>query len=102
MSRKPWTDKELALLGTNTDAAIAKALKRTAMSVRNKRLRLGIEAHVPYRHEWTKKQISMLGKVSDRELAEELCLTRQTVLAKRLELGIEACHAKMSPKKPDP
>jgi len=38
----PWTVKEDALLGTDTDRAIAAKLKRSSVSVSNRRTKLGI------------------------------------------------------------
>lgn len=42
MNGTPWTEEEEALVGTDTDGAIAEQLGRTPMAVRNKRRALGI------------------------------------------------------------
>jgi len=38
----PWTKEDDALLGTDTDRAIARRLGRTSVSVSNRRKKLGI------------------------------------------------------------
>jgi hypothetical protein len=45
--RGGWTPEQLALLGTDTDTAIAGRLNRTLNAVRLKRERLAIPKHVP-------------------------------------------------------
>jgi hypothetical protein len=43
---RAWTDEELALVGTDTDQAIAHKLGRTVAAVQKVRLRLGIPIFV--------------------------------------------------------
>ncbi len=40
--REPWTAEEDALLGTDTDRAIAGKIRRSSVSVSNRRKKLGI------------------------------------------------------------
>jgi hypothetical protein len=47
--REPWTEHEDALLGTDTDRAIAAKLGRSTVSVGNRRVKLGISAFVKRR-----------------------------------------------------
>jgi hypothetical protein len=42
--REPWTEKEDALLGTDTDRVIAAELKRSTVSVSNRRVKLGVSS----------------------------------------------------------
>lgn len=43
--RPPWPDEDLALLGTDTDAAVAKLLGKSRAAVSQMRTRLRIPAH---------------------------------------------------------
>ena len=95
-----WTDAEIALLGTDTDRAVAERTGRTETSVRMKRRELGIAAHARNdpRH-WTKREINLLGTLPDREVAQRLGCTRLTVIRKRRQLGIQAFAPECAPKK---
>lgn len=98
MNGTPWTEEEEALVGTDTDGAIAEQLGRTPMAVRNKRRAMGIAPFREYRHEWTDDELALLGAMSDAVVAEMLGLTRLTVLKKRQDLGIPAGFPDRAPK----
>jgi hypothetical protein len=84
----------VALLGTDSDAAVARELGMHPSSVTSKRHRLGIPAFNPPPHErpgrfpWQPEHLALLGKVSDGELARTLGLAPATLTRKRQKLGI--------------
>ena len=80
-----WTDEEIALLGTDTDPAIAERLGIAPHVVEGKRRRLGIAGVV---NRWTDAEIALLGTRTDREIAEILGRHTATVRQKRELLGI--------------
>jgi hypothetical protein len=43
--QQPWTPQEEALIGTDTDRAIAAKLKRSSTAVSNRRMKLGIPSY---------------------------------------------------------
>lgn len=94
---KPWTEREIAMLGTATDAAVAKRLKRTVSAVLTKRHAMGIAAFRQHSREWTQKEIAMLGKMSDAKVAEALGVTRKHVIEVRRRLGIETANPRNRP-----
>jgi hypothetical protein len=87
---KPWTKREIKLLGTDTDAAIATRTGRTLTAVTNKRLLLGIPAGFTHELAWTDEEIELLGTMSDIALAEQIGCSRIAVFRKRKSLGIKA------------
>lgn len=80
-----WTDEEVALLGTDHDAAIAERLGVVRHVVENKRRRLGIPGIV---ERWTVEEVAMLGTAKDREIAVRIGRTAAAVRRKREALGI--------------
>jgi hypothetical protein len=44
---RPWTDEEIARIGTNTDASIARELGRTEAAVQKMGLKRGIPIFMP-------------------------------------------------------
>ena len=64
--RHMWTDDEVARLGTQSDAAIARQLGLTEAVVYNHRRRLGIARPV---ERWSDDQIRLLGTAPDAEIA---------------------------------
>jgi hypothetical protein len=84
----------VALLGTDSDAAVAGALGIHPGSVTGKRHRLGIPPFNPPPHDqyrrfpWRPEHLALLGKVSDGELARALGLATATVTRKRQALRI--------------
>ena len=89
-ARHVWTDEENALLGTQSDAAIAKLLNLTAAVVYKQRLRLGITREV---ERWTEAELRLLGTASDGEIGRKLGKSMTAVRLKRLRLKI-SCSAR--------
>jgi hypothetical protein len=57
------------LLGKVTDRELARLLRRSYVSVRKKRLHLGVRALPPSRSPWSSAQLQLLGKFTDAEVA---------------------------------
>lgn len=86
-----WNDAKIALLGTMTDAELARRLGIRHHLVLYRRLALGIPSFKNMKeYEWGKKDIRLLGTKSDQEVAELLGIAKTTVINKRRSLGIEA------------
>jgi len=83
--RRHWTDEEIALLGTDTDRAIANVLGLPINVVKNKRDRLGISLLA---QRWKEHEIVLLGTASDSELARKLGKSSSAIWRKREQLGI--------------
>jgi hypothetical protein len=83
--RRLWTNAEIALLGTDTDRAIARTLGLPMNIVRNERQRLGISA---LSQRWKEHEIALLGTARDSEVAHKLGKSASAVLQKRDQLGI--------------
>ena len=92
LDHRPWTPREVELLGTDTDAVIAARIGRGPGAVRIKRWGLGIPAHGPHRREWTKRELSLLGTMTDTALAERLGVSREHVRVIRRQHGVE-CYS---------
>jgi hypothetical protein len=84
---KPWRAEEIAMLGKATDAEVARRLGRSAVSVKARRLRLGIATSG---HRWTQEQDVLLAKFPDQILARRLGCTVKAVQARREALGTPA------------
>ncbi len=91
-TRLPWTPRQIALLGTDSDEKIAARLGLTKSSVFVRRKKLGVPAFgqstAEKSHRWTKRQLAWLGKFSDREIADRIGVSNYTVAYKRRSLGI--------------
>jgi hypothetical protein len=83
--RRRWTDEEIALLGTDTDRAIAKLLGLPINVVKSKRERLGISR---LSQRWKEHEIRLLGTAPDSELARKLGKSSSAIWRKREQLGI--------------
>jgi DNA-binding CsgD family transcriptional regulator len=87
-----WTEEMKALLGTDTDAAIADALGLKRGYVKQKRWLLGVPAYDARKAQpqvrWPPHARSWLGRLSDSEVARRLGVSKDTVTAKRRSLGI--------------
>lgn len=87
-----WNNKMIALLGTDTDRALAEQFGCSLARVHNKRIALGIPAfgwgnvHMGIWKNWWARAI--LGTKVDRKIAEELGVSAQTVHKQRKRLGI--------------
>lgn len=84
-----WTPAEEKLLGTDTDAAIARMLRRTISAVVSRRNASGIPAfgHA-YERVWTSAEDRLLGTQPDRELAKRFGYSARMILQRRLKLGV--------------
>jgi hypothetical protein len=82
-----WTPEEEALLGTATDAQIARRLRRTVGSVAWRRREKGIPPLTNVRP-WTAQEIAMLGTLTDRKIARKLGRTASAVSCKRRDCKI--------------
>ena len=93
----PWTAKEVALLGTATDSAIAKKIGRGIRGVETKRLALGIAPSRLHKFQWSKRAVALLGKVADAQVATKLSLRRNAVIRERLRRKIPCAHSANTP-----
>ena len=98
MPRRPWTAEELALLGTDTDAAVARRIGRTQTAVYMQRRKLGLAPGIPHTRTWTKAELRLLGKHSDAEVASRLGVSRKHVLEMRRRRGVPAFSPKNRPR----
>ncbi len=89
-ARRQWTDEQIAMLGTVSDAVVAERLGCSNTTVYKKRTELGI---APVRHRWTAEEIALLGRISDFEVAKRVGLSAKTVNLKRRALGIAALRS---------
>ena len=85
--RHHWTEEEIALLGTESDAGVARRLGLSKVIVMNIRRRLGIPA---FQQRWTELEIAMLGTATDDEVARRLRKPLRAVREKRERLGVPA------------
>ncbi len=88
-----WTLARQALLGTASDATIARRLHITHRRVRHRRERLGIPAAKPRpRHDWPKVD-PLLGKSPDAAVAARCGMHEETVRRRRRKLRLPAFQA---------
>lgn len=89
-----WTRKEIAMLGTIPDAALARKIGLCVSTVLKKRQKLDIPASRPAKSlNWTPAVIAMLGKFPDGEIAGTHGMNVLSVQKKRVSLGIR-CYAR--------
>jgi hypothetical protein len=93
-ARHDWTDDEIALLGTQSDAAIARQLGLTEAVVYNQRRRLRIARPV---ERWSDDQIRLLGTATDAEIARRLGKNEAAVRGKRLKQKIPSTIRRWTP-----
>ena len=98
-AHKRWTEREEALLGTDTDAAIAAKLGRTPKAIEAHRRKLGIAAHRPHKRRWIKRELRLLGTMSDAALAERLGCSRRHVMLTRRAAKIKPFSPRNRPRK---
>jgi hypothetical protein len=93
---RPWTDDELALLGTMTDHALAARLSRTVNAVRIMRLKRGIAPHPDQRtwwdvpsagRPWTEEDDAVVLRLYPAAAAERLWRTVTAVYNRRWDIG---------------
>lgn len=109
-ARWAWDPEEVAMLGTASDAAVARTLGRSLLTVRRKRCRLRIRpaprgapqrplprppAPIAVRRQaktepfvWARHQVALLGKMSDARLARLAGIGEEAVARARARRGI--------------
>ncbi len=90
-ARRKWTEKELALIGTDSDRVVAEVLGLPVNVVKSKRDRLGISLLA---QRWSEEQIALLGTAPDRQLAPTLRKSPSAIQRQREKLGIPAFDPK--------
>lgn len=94
--RHNWTRKQIAMLGTISDAALSWELGLAISTVFKKRQKLGIPASRPAKSiNWTPAIFALLGKVPDGEIAKIYGMDPLSVQKKRVSFGIR-CYARKS------
>ncbi|HJZ59345.1 MAG TPA: hypothetical protein VKE74_30650 [Gemmataceae bacterium] len=86
-----WTRKEIRLLGTDHDEAIARRIGRSESAVTSKRVDLKIPAFsgwVTSGRAWTDAELALLGTADDDAVAKRIDRTPGAVCQKRLALKI--------------
>ena len=84
-SAPAWTPEEDALLGTASDAEIARRLKCANTTVALRRTKLKIPAFVP---NWTPKEDALLKQFNEREVAGRIGRSIAAVKRRRKKLGL--------------
>jgi hypothetical protein len=87
---RPFSAREIDLLGTDTDRAIAKRLRRNPGTVEQKRRKLGIPPFCERREirPFTPNEIALLGTDTDKAVANLLGRNEKTIGFWRRKLGI--------------
>jgi len=94
--RHNWTRRQIAMLGTISDAALSRKLGLCIGTVFEKRQKLGIPASRPPKSiNWTPDVIALLGKIPDGEVAGIYGMNILSVQKKRVARGIR-CYARKS------
>jgi hypothetical protein len=86
--RRAWTREEDAILGTQRDAALARVLNRTVLSVRTRRLEKTNVRFIKTPKRWTSKELRLLGRMPDGEVGGRTGRFLASVRNKRVQLGI--------------
>jgi hypothetical protein len=84
LSRNFWTPERIALLGTDSDGAIAKRLGIPLAAVWRQRTTLGILPHRTCK--WGETELALLRSYTDEEIAEMTGRALQEIAAKRNSL----------------
>ena len=99
--RLAWNRDQLALIGTASDAAVARKLGVGPSSVMTKRKRLGIppagQSNNEKKYRFTKRQLALLGKLPDAEVARRMNVSLDAVIWRRRSMGID--NVKLSRRK---
>jgi hypothetical protein len=88
--RRKWTERELAMIGTDSDRAVAEALGLPVGVVRYKREQLGI-LHFP--EPWKETELRLLGTAPDSQLARTIGRSASAIRRMREKLGIATFEA---------
>jgi hypothetical protein len=83
---KPWTKRELALLGTRPDAEVARLIRRTFGTVWQKRRSIGIPQPSLRFRKWTPAEDKLVGTAPDAEIARRLNRTITAIKSRRAVL----------------
>jgi hypothetical protein len=84
---RKWTQEEIDLLGTMSDAKVAKIIGVSKSAVYSKRKELDVDK-VEFTREWTQEDIDLLGTMTDIEASKALGIPVPKIFQKRHELGI--------------
>ena len=91
-----WTRRQIAMLGTISDAALSLKPDLSISTVLKKRQKPRIPASRPPKTiNWTPDVIALLGKIPDGEVARIYGMNILSVYKKRVDLGIR-CYARKS------
>ncbi len=88
--KRIWKSAEITLLGTVSDAALAKQLGISPAAVFQKRCAVGVPAFEKRFRAWGVTELTMLGRYADAEIAKLSGRPLEDVLLKRKELGVAA------------
>ena len=86
-----WTPELVSMLGKAPDTEVARVGNMNFLTVRKKRISLGIRCYARKTkvwHYWTKKEIALLGTMSDGDVALRIGQKKASVAWKRGKLGI--------------
>jgi len=98
---RPWTPPQLALLGKQSDRAVADKTSRTTKQVERQRKSLGIPPFRVARLDLTAAVRKLLGVVPDEVAAAKLGVSRMTVVRVRQKHNIPAASEPGRPLKQD-
>src|SRR5437762_5464796 len=99
---RPWTEQELALLGTHPDAEVAELTGRTFGTVWQKRRALGIDQPALRFRKWTTAEDKLVGTAPDADIAHDLGRTESAVKSRRAILEREQASLETKPILSDP
>ncbi|MFM9270978.1 hypothetical protein ACJ7V3_12035 [Halomonas elongata] len=100
---RTWTPEEDKLLGTASDADIARKIGATQPQVKFRRTQLGIPSFTgvsPKKIILPDEAITLLGKLTDDHIARRYGASKSSVQRKRAELGIPAFRESLYSTKP--
>jgi hypothetical protein len=99
---RPWTEQELALLGTRPDAEVADLTGRTFGTIWQKRRVLGIAQSALQFRKWTPAEDKLVGTAPDAEIARQLGRTESAVKSRRAVLDRAEARREAKPVISDP
>jgi hypothetical protein len=87
VTRRPWGPEEELLLGTMSDAALARRLGRTRAAVAQRRSRVG-KVRRPRGRAWTPEEEALLHSLPPEEVARLTGRSPMAIAIRRTRLGI--------------
>ena len=99
---RAWTEQELALLGTCSDAEVAELTGRTFGTVWEKRRALGIPQPALRFRKWTLDEDKLVGTAPDAEIARRLARTEGAIRSRRAILERKQARNQTKPRISDP